>query len=216
MELEASLRSRRSIRAYQAEPVPRGIIHEVLDQARWSPSWANTQCWSVFVVTGATLDKIKAAYRVKAQSKAERRFDIPRPNPDWPPELQARTQQLIAAQQAATGAAPTQPPNQADFFGAPCMVFFAIDERLRPEYACLDVGLLVQTFCLAAHGTGLGTCIMAMAVAHADELRALMPQSRDKRFVVGVALGVPDLKAPVNQFERRRAGLEELVTWLKE
>jgi hypothetical protein len=60
----------------------------------------------------------------------------------------------------------------------------------------------------------MGTCIMAMAVAHADVLHELMPQTRNQRFVVGVALGVPDRKAPVNQFERQRAGLEELVTWV--
>ena len=29
--------------------------------------------------------------------------------------------------------------------------------------------------------------------------------ARDQRFVVGVALGVPDREAPVNQFARQRA-----------
>jgi nitroreductase len=94
------------------------------------------------------------------------------------------------------------------------MVFFAIDERLQCEYACFDAGLLVQTFCLAAHAKGLGTCIMAMAVAYPDVLHELLPQARDQRFVVGVALGVPDREAPVNRFERQRAGLDEWVSWM--
>ncbi len=217
MDLETAIRSRRSVRQFTDEPVPEEVIRELLDAARWAPSWANTQCWGLFVVTGATLDRIKTAYRARAESKAERQFDIPPHKPDWPPQLRARTQQLMATRQAATEvAAPAPLPALADFFGAPCVVFFAVDERLQAEYACFDTGLLVQTFCLAAHDRGLGTCIMAMAVGYPDVLHELIPPAHGQRFVVGVALGVPDRDAPVNRFERQRAGLEELVTWVKE
>ena len=215
MDLETAIRERRSVRQFSEEPVPEQTIRELLDTSRWAPSWANTQSWSVVVVTGATLARLKAAYRAKADGKAERHFDIPPHKPDWPPHMRARTQQLMAARQAATGAPPSYPPFPADLFGAPCMVLFAFDERLQSEYACFDAGLLVQTFCLAAHGKGLGTCIMAMAVAYSDVLHELLPEASDKRFVVGVALGVPDWSAPVNRFERQRAGLEEWVSWMK-
>jgi nitroreductase len=56
---------------------------------------------------------------------------------------------------------------------------------------------------------------MARAVAHPEVLRARIPAASGQRFVVGVALGVPDREAPVNRFERERAPLEELVTWLE-
>jgi nitroreductase len=216
MDLETAIRQRRSVRQYLAEPLPEETIRELLDTARWAPSWANTQHWSVLVVTGETLAKIRSAYRDRAERKIERHFDIPPHKPDWPPHLRARTEQLIAARSAATGQTPVYPsPMPTDFFGAPCLVFFAVDERLGCEYACFDTGLLVQTFCLAAQGKGLGTCIMAMAVAYPDVLHELLPQARGRRFVVGVTLGVPDPQAPVNRFERQRAGLEELVSWLK-
>ncbi len=93
------------------------------------------------------------------------------------------------------------------------MVLFTVDEHLHAEYACFDAGLLVQSFCLAAHARGLGTCIMAMAVAYADVLRELVPQARGQRFVVGVAVGVPDAQAPVNRFPRERAALDEIATF---
>ena len=216
MDLETALRTRRSIRRFADRPIADGEMRALFDTARWAPSWANAQCWSVYVVTGLALDRLKARHRALAESETERRFDIPPHRPDWPPELQARTQQLMAARQAATGAAPGRPPFPADFFGAPTLVLFAVDERLQAEYACFDTALLVQTFCLAAHARGLGTCIMAMAVAWPDVLREIVPQARGKRFVVGVAVGVPEAEAPVNRFERARASLDEIVAWVRE
>jgi nitroreductase len=216
VDLETGIRSRRSVRQFTDAPIPEQSIREVLDVARWAPSWANTQGWSILVVTGTRLEKIKAAYRAKSDGKAERHFDLPPPRPDWPAHLRGRTQQLIAARRAATGTTLSYPPPlPIDLFGAPCMVFFAIERRLQPEYACFDAGLLVQTFCLAAHGRGLGTCVMAMAVAYSEVLHEILPEAQDQRFVVGVAVGVPDWQAATNTFERQRASLEELVTWLK-
>ncbi len=213
MDVEAAIRGRRSIRKFTTDPVSEETVRDILELAQWAPSWANTQDWNVFVVTGETLEAIKTIYRQRACAKAERSFEIPRPRPAWPRELAARTRQLMAAR-AASDDKTVDAPSNADFFGAPCLLLFAIDERLQPEYACLDTGLLVQTVCLAAHSRGLGTCIMAMAVGYPDALHTLIPATSGMRFVVGVALGVPDLNAPVNQFERPRAGLSEVVTFV--
>jgi nitroreductase len=213
MEIETALRGRRSIRKYIDKPVPEEIIHEILDDAHWAPSWANTQGWHVYVVTGEPLTGIKEAYRAKLEAREERRFDIQRPHMDWPPELAARTNQLIDARAAVTTDLPGV--GSADLFGAPCLLLFAIDERLQPEYACFDCGLLVQTACLAAHARGLGTCIMAMVVGYPEVLRQYIPAAAGKRFVVGVVLGYPDAEAPTNRFERSRVPLAEFVRWVK-
>jgi len=44
------LKERRSIRSYDEKPVPEDVLHQVLDAVKWSPSWANTQCWEIIVV----------------------------------------------------------------------------------------------------------------------------------------------------------------------
>jgi nitroreductase len=214
MEIERALRERRSIRAFTDEPVADATIRELLEVARWAPSWANTQGSGVIVVRGAALERIAAAFDARAGIGAERRFDLPPLGPEWPPPLRARMQELLAARERVAGGA--SPAARAVFFGAPCMVYFTIDEAIQAGYACFDLGLLVQSFCLAAHGRGLGTCIMARAVAYPDLLRELLPQARGRRFVVGVALGVPDRAAPVNGFERQRATLDELASWVSE
>ena len=41
-------------------------------------------------------------------------------------------------------------------FDAPALVLLTVDRELSLEYAMLDVGLFLQTFCLLAPRTGLG------------------------------------------------------------
>lgn len=47
------IKSRRSIRHFQDRDVPRELLDQVLEAVRWTPSWANTQCWEVIVVQNA-------------------------------------------------------------------------------------------------------------------------------------------------------------------
>jgi nitroreductase len=44
------IKGRRSIRKYEEKEVPEDFLNQVLEAIRWSPSWANTQCWEVIVV----------------------------------------------------------------------------------------------------------------------------------------------------------------------
>jgi nitroreductase len=44
------IQGRRSIRNYLDKPIPEEILNKVLDAVRWSPSWANCQCWEIVVV----------------------------------------------------------------------------------------------------------------------------------------------------------------------
>jgi nitroreductase len=101
------------------------------------------------------------------------------------------------------------------FFDAPAAVLVAVDRELALEYAMLDVGIFLQTFCLLAHDRGLGTCIMAAMVSYPDIARELFSISENKLFVMGAALGWPDPDAPVNRFERKRGQPDEFVCWVK-
>ena len=50
MNLMEAIKGRRSIRKYKPEPISEEALHEVIEAVRWSPSWANTQCWELIVV----------------------------------------------------------------------------------------------------------------------------------------------------------------------
>jgi nitroreductase len=49
-ELMDAIKGRRSIRSYQDKEIPEDILMQILESIRWSPSWANTQCWEAIVV----------------------------------------------------------------------------------------------------------------------------------------------------------------------
>ena len=217
MEFETVLRGRRSVRAYTDEAVSDELIGEILDEARWSPSWRNTQAWSVWVVTGRALERLKDRFKQAVRSEEPPQPDF-LPATDWPAACSLRTRQLMEARTATLAAAglDTDPATalarMADLFGAPCLLVFGVEECLGESYALLDTGLLVQSVCLAAFDRGLGTCIVATIVRHPELLRELLPGSEGKRMAVGVALGHPDLYAPANTFKRTRAALDEIVT----
>jgi nitroreductase len=49
-EILQAIVERRSIRRYEEREVPEAALSELLEAVRWSPSWANTQCWEVVVI----------------------------------------------------------------------------------------------------------------------------------------------------------------------
>lgn len=53
MDLWEALKTRRSVRSYKTDPVPREKVERVLEAARIAPSAANRQPWHFFVVTDA-------------------------------------------------------------------------------------------------------------------------------------------------------------------
>jgi nitroreductase len=50
MDLMEAIKGRRSIRKYKPDPVSEEAIQKIIEAVRWSPSWANTQCWEVILV----------------------------------------------------------------------------------------------------------------------------------------------------------------------
>ncbi len=100
-------------------------------------------------------------------------------------------------------------------FDAPCLIIACISRDNLVEYQMLDIGLIAQTICLSAHAKGLGTCLLAAAARFSAEIRKIVAIPDDKKIVVGIALGYPDLSVPLNNFERNRAKLDEFVHWME-
>ena len=220
MDVEEAIRGRRSIRKFRPNPVPEELLREILDVARWSPSWRNTQAWTVWAVSGEALQRFKAEFAEKLLAAAPSKPDLDMPGREFPAACMDRTQRLMDERGACELAAGMDCSPEAtsarigDLFGAPCLLVFAVDDCLPPTYACFDSGVLVQTVCLEAHAKGLGTCIMATAVRYPEVLHALLPKAEGKHMVVCIALGYPDTAAAVNGFARERAELDELVTFV--
>jgi nitroreductase len=49
------IKGRRGIRRYQDQEIAQKDLNQVLEAIRWSPSWANTQCWEVIVIKDSVI-----------------------------------------------------------------------------------------------------------------------------------------------------------------
>ena len=77
MDILYAIRGRRSIRKYKTDPVPDEALGTVLEAVRWSPSWANTQCWEIIVVKGAKVRTELAATLPKGNPAASSMVNAP-------------------------------------------------------------------------------------------------------------------------------------------
>jgi nitroreductase len=72
MELEEAIRTRRTHKAYGAEPVDRATLAELLELARWAPNHNLTNPWRLRVIGPETLAALKDAAGTEAASKLDR------------------------------------------------------------------------------------------------------------------------------------------------
>ena len=221
MELAQAIKGRRSIRKFKSQDVPRNIITEILEEARWSPSWGNTQPWTLYVLTGKTLAKFKEMNLRQSLAGAATVSDVPMLE-KWPDAMKARYGDLGKIVLSVQGITREDKEgrnkyyqNMYSVFDAPCLIFACISRDNLVEYQMLDIGIISQTICLAAHDKGLGTCLLATAARYSAETRKIAAIPDDKKIIVGIVLGYPDESSPLNKFERERAKLDEFVHWME-
>lgn len=220
MELEAAIKGRRSIRKFTSQEVPKAVVMDILEAARWSPSWGNTQPWSLYVLTGETLTRFKAMNVDQTLKGAAIASDVPMLT-NWPDAMKARYGKLGKVVLGAQGIQRDDKAGRDQYyvsmvsvFDAPCLILVCISRDNLVEYQMFDAGVISQTICLAAYDRGLGTCMLAAAARYPEEIRKIAAIPDDRKIVVGIALGYPDMSVPINHFERERASLEEFVSWV--
>jgi nitroreductase len=170
-------------------------------------------------LTGTALAKFKEMNLRQTLTGAATASDVPMLE-KWPDAMKARYGDLGKVLLSAQGIQRDDKAGRAKYyqdmvsaFDTPCLILACISRDNLVEYQMLDVGLIVQTICLVAHDKGLGTCLLAAAVRYPAEIRKIAAIPDDQKIIVGIALGYPDFSSPLNNFERERAKLAEIVHW---
>ena len=220
MELRAAIEGRRSIRKFKAKEIPRETIRDILETARWAPSWGNTQLWEFYVLTGKRLDEFREANHRSFVDGQTFPLDVPM-HEVWPERLKERYAEIgkimltaMNVKRDDKGARNRLYEDMTLLFDAPCLIVACIPGDILVEYAMLDVGLILQTICLLAYDKDLGTCIMAMSIRNPGLLRKILSIPQDRKIVMGIAMGYPDENFPLNNFARKRADISEYVKWV--
>jgi len=227
MEIIEAIRSRRTIRSFKSDPVPRKVLEELLETCRWAPSSSNTQSWQFAVLGGEVIEKVKARLAEKVEAEWDKSLlKFKSINPDLSysvlrePYLQRAldTRAHIDSHQFPSGTEELDKKrtayllNGGRFYNAPNAIIVYTEKYLFPK-AVLDIGIMVQTIAMAALAHGLGTCLMAMPINWPEILRELLDIPEDKLIALAVAIGYADSEAPVNTYERTREPLNTFTHW---
>lgn len=219
MEVYEAVTSRKAVRAFTDQEVPREVLERVLTAAAWAPSASNIQPWRVYVLTGQSLAELKkcTAERLAAGDP----WDDPGYE-QYPAELKSpyreRRSAFGAQRYGALGVAredweARQRAASAnwDCFGAPAALFCYLDRGMgSPQWS--DAGMYLQTVMLLLREEGLHSCPqMAWAKFNRSVAEVVAPPEEFVLFC-GMSIGYEDLT--VAEPRTGRAPLLETVTFL--
>ena len=217
MDIVEAIKSRKSIRAFLAEPVPQDTIREILNVAIRSPSALNTQPWEFTVVSGEVLESIKrdnVARLLSGPPVHDPRLAYEGIYKQRRVELAKDLFKLMDISREDREKREVWMQRGYRFFDAPAAIIISTDKSLLGTWSLFDIGAVSQTICLAAMNYGLGTCIEDQGVIFQDVIKKHTGMPEDKEIIIGIAIGYPDPSFPANQLLSRREPLDKITVWL--
>ena len=220
MDAVECIKTRMSIRKFKPEPVPKEVLMEVINIAKWSPSYKNSQPWESIILSGKKKEALTTMLLGLLEKGTTPRPDLPEPT-SWPAAEAARIDHLYKKRAEATGIDLNDPgvvvkAKQANFgfYGAPHAIYLFQDASLT-SWSLFDLGLFAQSLMLAAHAKGFGTVPQAFATDYAQDVKKFLSIPATKRLVLGISIGYPDLESRVNVLRTDRVETDEIVKWIE-
>ena len=218
MDLIEAIKSRKSIRGYKPDPIPKEVLKEILEVSSRAPSSMNTQPWELTIIAGEVIEKIRQANIENLNSGEVPKPDVVRGE---------RYTDKYRERQVAIGVQLFQLMDIARedrekrmewmkrgfrFFDAPAAIILSVDESLG-EVAQFDLGAIAQTIALTALNYGLGTCIQGAGIMYPDVIRKFTGIPESKKISICLTIGYPDWDFPANKAQSEREPIENFTTW---
>jgi nitroreductase len=208
-----------SIRQFKPEPVPKEILTDIIDIAKWSPSYKNTQPWESIILSGAKKEALSGLLLGNMGKKVPMDPDLVHPT-SWPEAENARME-LTAKKKSEVTGIPFNDENALmeamkrnfNFYGAPHVIYL-FQEASLSLWSLFDMGLFAQTLMLAAKAKGIGTVPQAFATQYASEIKKFLSIPDTKRLILGISIGYADMESTANQYKAQRADTNEFISWI--
>jgi nitroreductase len=211
--VDAAITSRKSIRAFLPEPVPRATIEEILQVAGRAPSGTNTQPWKVDVLTGEPLHELSQAILEvygNPEELAKYKDEYQYYPAKWVEPYLGRRRKvgwdlygLLGIGRADKDKIVLQHGRNYLFFDAPVGLIFSID-RVMDQGSWLDYGMFLQSIMVAARGRGLDTCPQAAFIQFHQIIRRQLGIGEDHAIVCGMSMGWADMSRVENSLVTER------------
>ncbi|MEN9693109.1 MAG: hypothetical protein RLZZ330_753 [Actinomycetota bacterium] len=210
------VRSRRSVRSFKADPIPDEVLQRVLSDAKWAPSWTNTQPYFLAIASGDLTKRLSEEYlqlfddSVPAQSGNKweiiKMYLTGKGKPSWDYRTTLPYPEVLTPFRRKTGhelysllgidrkdrkARDAQWRRNFEFFGAPTVIFVFVHHGLK-QFAAQDAGLMEQTLMLSALANGLGTCAQGAIATWAEPVRKEFDIPDGYKFITAISIGYPD------------------------
>jgi len=216
--LDAVIRSRKSVRAFRPDPVPKRLLMEVVETARAAPSNFNSQPWRVYLLTGNAKDALgEAITRAHLANTTPPFSPFPQPTPAdcaaRVDEFGRRYYSALCIDRLDMTARARQTARNYVFFDAPVGLIFTTHVALT-RHSWLDCGLFLQSLMLAAQVRGLATCPQVSFVRFQAVIAEQLGLGPDEVVTCGMSCGYEDEQAAVNHLDMPREPLDRVCRWL--
>ncbi|MGO4916356.1 nitroreductase family protein [Pseudogemmobacter sp. W21_MBD1_M6] len=212
--IERLLWQRKSARAYLETPVPQADVARILRAARRAPSGANLQPGAFHALTGKPFGQLKqelAGAIASGRPIVSGYSYFPDP---MPAHLKARQRaagyalyQALGIDRRDSAARRAQFDLNYRFFDAPVGIVVTIQKDMG-KGCFMDLGMSLMALFLAAEDLGYATSGIGALANYADVTHEALGLADDELVVCGIALGVADRDAPVNNFRTEREALD--------
>jgi nitroreductase len=219
MDAFEAIKGRRSIRAFRPEPVDQAVLHEILEAARWSPSYKNSQPWEVVVVSGKRKEELSEMLIGLLRQARPFNPDLPHPQ-RWPERETKRIERLVSSRGAIRNLPQDEKEAQRlvqeanfSFYRAPHVLFLHQSKDLS-MWSLFDLGLFAQTLMLSAYAKGVHSVPQAFVTLYAKEIKEFLEIPQSQRLIIGISMGYPDTSSPEYSFRSERDPVDTFVRWL--
>lgn len=222
MNVKEAFISRRSVRRFLPDPIPKDKIKNILECSAFAPSGHNIQPWHVYVVEGekkqAITNSILESIENGSAKNFKQEFDY-YPTEWYEPYISRRRAvgfelyKLLGIAKDDYDARNKQMQENFHFFGAPVGMFITMDRRLA-EGTFIDLGMFIQSILVGARGEGLHTCGQVAFTKFHTILSKELEFDENEMLVCGVSMGYEDEDAPENKLRVEKLKHDQFSTFI--
>ncbi len=193
------IRGRRSVRSFQAVPVPEEAVAKILEAGRWAPSGANSQPWEFIVVRRRELlEQIGRLFVEDRKQRVAQNINFPGSGKSYLEKVPAMIVVVADPRWKQTYPGTDFSPELRDMYAR------------NSEFILIQsVAAAVENMFLAAYALGIGMAWLSGVAEDrlGRELRRLLLIPEPLRLMAGLPIGYPQKAIP----DKSRRPLEESV-----
>lgn len=223
MRVSEAVNSRRSMRVFKPDPVAKGDVEWIIENANRSASNGNLQPWKLYVTMGAARKRLSAAILAAMDSGdngpgAEYNVYPQEFTPVYDARRKLVGKQLYTLLGVPRGDAAgmlKQFRKNYEFFDAPVGMILCVEKRMG-NGQWIDCGIFLDQLMLLAREKGLHTCPQAAFSRYQHVVRRTLGIPGDQTVICGLALGYADPDVVPNSLITERAPIADFTTWISE